>query len=123
MDPAIDQKYLRLPPMLIQPYVENAIWHGLMQKKGGGSVTINFRQMTEQLLQVEVIDNGIGRVAAMALKSKSAITRKSYGMDLTARRLALLDNPENPSVFINVEDLLNENGEVAGTKVVLRIPV
>ncbi len=73
---------IQLPSMLIQPDVENAIWHGLLQKEEKGKLWVRFKKMNGHTLQVEIEDNGIGRERAMALKSKSTVKHKSYGMQI-----------------------------------------
>jgi streptogramin lyase len=123
VEPGIDQKYLRIPPMLIQPYVENAIWHGLMHKREGGTVVVRISQPTENQLLVEVEDNGIGRTAAAELKSKSAVERKSFGMQITSQRLALVNKLYQTDLQVEVLDLVDVEGGAAGTRVVLRVPV
>ncbi|MBI5915689.1 MAG: histidine kinase [Bacteroidetes bacterium] len=119
----IDQKFIKIPPMLIQPYVENAIWHGLMHKKEGGTVAVRVSQPAENQLCVEVEDDGIGRAAAAALKSKSAVERKSFGMQITSQRLALVNKLYHTNLQAEVLDLVAADGGAAGTRVVLRVPV
>ncbi|MBK8557448.1 MAG: histidine kinase [Lewinellaceae bacterium] len=121
--PDIDQQYVKIPPMLIQPYVENAIWHGLMHKKSGGTVWIKVMQASESFLNVEIKDDGIGRAAAMVLKSKSAVESKSFGMHITSQRLDLVNKLYHTELSVSVQDLLDRNGLAAGTIVVLKIPV
>jgi sensor histidine kinase YesM len=89
--PDIDTQYFKIPPLLLQPFVENAIWHGLMHKPQGGKVSISITQPSENLLHIEIIDNGIGRAKAAELKSKSAGKRKSFGMQVTADRIRMIN--------------------------------
>ncbi|WP_118975154.1 ligand-binding sensor domain-containing protein [Taibaiella koreensis] len=123
IDNNVDLEYLEVPPMLIQPYVENAIWHGLMHKEEGGIVTITITfEAPDNMLVVVVKDNGIGREKAMQLKSKS-VAHKSMGMDITNDRIALINDRYRANASVTVTDLYTVNGEPAGTKVRLRIPV
>ncbi|MCC6462304.1 MAG: histidine kinase [Saprospiraceae bacterium] len=123
VDELIDIGSIDIPPMLIQPYVENAIWHGLLHKKGNeGQLDIGVHLHGRDLL-IAIADNGVGRAAAQALKSKSASEHKSHGMNVTAERLKLLSNLYNQDIHARVEDLLYRDGAPAGTKVVLTIPV
>jgi hypothetical protein len=117
----IDTNTVHIPPMLIQPFVENAIWHGLMHKKGHGSLDIKLCVEDKELTCI-VTDNGIGRNMAATLKSRSAEKSKSMGVGLTAGRLALLNKSKNEAAVFNIEDLVDEDGKGCGTRVVLIMP-
>lgn len=114
----IEPSFIELPPLLIQPYVENAIWHGLLHKEGGGMVTISVETkhtlfLTDApILQITITDNGIGRKAA-ALHGK-ATQKQSFGTKLTAERIKHLGMP---SASINIEDLSE------GTRVTIMIQI
>lgn len=123
VDPDIDQEYVQIPPLLLQPYVENAIWHGLMHKPEGGSVLIDVTQPTDQFLHIEITDDGIGRARANTLKSKSAGNQKSFGMQVTADRIRMINQLYNTQTKTQILDLTAPDGEPLGTKVVLEIPV
>ncbi|MEO6813210.1 MAG: histidine kinase [Ginsengibacter sp.] len=120
----IDISYLEIPPLLIQPYVENAIWHGLMHKETGGKIDIVIESGdTEDLLKIIITDNGVGRAKAAELKSKSAIKRKSFGMKITSERIALINQLFNTNTTVQITDLRKENGDPCGTQVILQIPI
>lgn len=123
VDPEIDLQYTQIPPLLIQPYVENAVWHGLMQKMEGGTITIVITQPAENLLEIQITDDGIGREKAMALKSKSAVVKKSFGMQVTAARLKTINELYGIHTQLEIQDLMDAQGAPAGTKVILKIPV
>lgn len=112
-----------LPPLIIQPYVENAIWHGLLHKEEAGHLTISISGNKETMLLCVIEDNGVGREKAKELKSKSASTKKSLGMKLTEDRIALLNKQAKINASVEIEDLLDESGAPKGTRVSLRIPV
>ncbi|MBN8821598.1 MULTISPECIES: two-component regulator propeller domain-containing protein [unclassified Spirosoma] len=122
VDSAIETAYTEIPPMLIQPYVENAIWHGLMQKEAGGNILISIEQQGKQLI-CTVEDNGVGRRRAAELKSKSATHTKSRGMQITADRLKLSQTLYGQQPTVRIHDLVDTQGEPAGTRVVLTIPL
>ena len=82
VDDWVDVDSIQMPPLLLQPFVENAIWHGLMHKEEGGTVTVQIQQNPENLLHIEITDDGIGRQRAAEFKSKSATKHKSFGMKL-----------------------------------------
>lgn len=119
--PEIDEQLVKVPPMIIQPYVENAIWHGLLHKVEKGTVTVrikradekNGNQIAVERLLVEIEDDGIGRNKATELKSKTCTSNKSYGMQITAQRILQLHKENN----IETIDLKDEKGNAAGTKV------
>lgn len=114
---------VEVPPLIIQPYVENAIWHGLLHKEGDGHLHIGVGMPEEGLLQCVIEDNGVGRQKAKELKSKSATSRKSLGMQLTEQRLNLLNKHAQLNASVEIIDLRNEQNEAAGTRVILKIPV
>ena len=123
VSPEIDQGYLRIPPLLLQPYVENAIWHGLMHKPEGGTVTVEVSQPQDNWLHIEITDDGVGRERAMALKSKSAGKHKSFGMQVTADRIRMINQLYDIQTQAQVVDLVDSSGEACGTRVELNIPV
>jgi tetratricopeptide (TPR) repeat protein len=122
VDNEIDSDEVRIPPLLVQPFVENAVWHGLMHKDERGSLTIDFRLSEDQLTCV-IRDNGIGRREAGQLRSKSAEKHKSMGLQITAERMALLTGAEESRPFFLIEDLYDERGKPAGTRVTLIVRV
>ena len=133
---------IMIPPMLLQPFVENAIWHGLMQKEGEGTITIemklsnqqaamsseqlamNNKQLAisrDQLLRITITDDGIGREKAGELNSKSA-THKSHGMKVTSQRIEMMNNLNATGAQVHFVDLKDELGNAMGTRVELIIP-
>ncbi len=110
----------QIPPMLLQPYVENAIRHGINNKKEGlGLIQIHILKQKNNLV-CKIIDNGIGRQAAHALKGNTAIEYQSKGMKLTAKRIQLLNKNIGEDIVIKIEDV--EPPEI-GTKVTMSIPI
>ncbi len=111
-----------VPSMIIQPFVENAIWHGLLHKETPGRLIIRLKREPEMLI-VEVQDDGVGREKAMEMKSKSATTRKSLGLKITADRLKMLHSNSTAEGVIEYIDLYDSNKEANGTLVRIKIPV
>lgn len=122
-DDNINTESIFVPPLIIQPYVENAIWHGLLHKETAGHLYVRISRKKSDLLQCVIEDDGIGREKARELKSKSASTKKSLGMKLTENRLGLLSRHYSSEALVEIEDITDENGESKGTKVILNIPV
>jgi ligand-binding sensor domain-containing protein/anti-sigma regulatory factor (Ser/Thr protein kinase) len=111
-----------VPTMILQPYVENAIWHGLLHKDGFGQLSIRVAEEDDALVCI-IEDNGIGRENAMAMQSKTSVTRKSMGLKITADRLAMLNGRAGyTKPGVEIIDLRNENGDAAGTRVIIHIP-
>ena len=123
IDDEIEPSMIQIPPMLIQPYVENAIWHGLMPKKEGGIVLINILSVNDTYLQIEIIDTGVGRKKAAALKSKNAIQHKSHGMQITSDRVQLIKQLYNIDTKIDIIDLYDDDKKSKGTKIIIKIPL
>lgn len=113
---------IEIPPMLLQPYVENAIWHGLMQKQGRGRLEISLTQENGGL-HCLVEDNGIGREAARKMRSKSAGKRRSMGMEITRDRIGLINKLYNQSAEVSIIDLKDQQGQALGTRVEINIPL
>jgi len=123
IDENVSADTLQVPPLIIQPYVENAIWHGLLHKESGGRLFISVKTTNDNLLKCTVEDNGIGRARAKELKSKSATNNKSLGMKLTEERITMLNKHTSLNASIQIIDLESNTGEAAGTKVILTIPI
>ncbi len=121
VEPEIDTNFIEIPPLLIQPYVENAIWHGLMHKTEGGTVRIRASQPQEDMLQLTITDDGIGRARAAELRSKSASHRKSFGLKMTSERIALVNQLYQTQTKVLIEDLVDAEGQPAGTEVIIQI--
>ncbi len=121
VDKEIDQTYDRIPSMLIQPYVENAILHGLLPLEGNGRITITMEKQDDTIL-CTIEDNGIGREKSMEFKKNRVQQHKSMGMSITKERLNILNSSLNSNINAEIIDLF-ENGKASGTKIRLIIPL
>jgi sensor histidine kinase YesM len=110
-----------MPPLLLQPYVENAIWHGIMAKEGKGKISISLENRKGSI-HCTVRDNGIGRAKALELKGDNPTGRKSHGMNITAERLALLNRDRPRAITVRISDLTDAQGFPCGTLVEMDIP-
>jgi hypothetical protein len=110
---------VRIPPMLLQPLIENAIVHGLVAKREGGKITLRFSK-NESYLVCEVEDNGVGREAAEA--HKKVKTEKPMAMNIIRERLSMLAGSNGSKGSIEIIDVKNTGGEPKGTRVLLKIP-
>jgi LytS/YehU family sensor histidine kinase len=107
-----------IPPMLLQPYVENAVWHGLRYKEDKGKLDIKFRKVSEDTVKIIIEDNGIGRKKSKAFKTENQKKQKSKGMGNIQKRISILNEMYKDKVDVLVEDIF-ENEE--GTRVVLML--
>lgn len=111
-----------IPGMVIQPFVENAILHGLLHKESGGMLKIDFSKQGAQVI-CTVEDNGIGREESARLNAAKATSHQSHGTRIAINRLELLNDPEQ-GVFNTVEFIdLYEHGVASGTRVVIKMPI
>lgn len=112
----IDCETTQVPPLIMQPFLENAIWHGIQNKNGQGHITIQIDSDKTENLKISIIDDGIGRKASALLK-KNKTTHKSHGIDITINRLHML----NQNNSVNIIDLYDENEQPLGTQILLTI--
>lgn len=120
VDTEIDAMRIQVPPMLIQPFVENAVVHGLANKDGKGRVHIRFELYGEHL-SCTIEDNGVGREQAAEQKAKQP-GQRSAGMVITRERLQLLNQRLPLALSLKVADLYDEDAQAAGTRVEVLIP-
>ncbi len=123
VDESVNADSVEVPPLIIQPYVENAIWHGLLHKETEGHLSISISKISENMIECVIEDNGVGRERARELRSKSAITRKSLGMKLTESRLSLLNKYAELTASVDIIDLGDKTSATEGTRVILKMPV
>ncbi|MDF1550208.1 MAG: tetratricopeptide repeat protein, partial [Bacteroidales bacterium] len=112
----------KLPPMLIQPFVENAIKHGILQKEGKGLICIEF-MLENNLLCVNIEDNGIGRAKSAEINNKETDKNSSLATKITEERLLNLNRFRKQKIRFEIADLKNELGNASGTKVFVEIPL
>ena len=122
VDPELDLESIHIPSMVLQPFIENAIWHGLMHKKDEkGHIKINIKE-EEDLLKCAIEDNGIGREKALELKKSAVLKNKSMGVSITNKRLQLLNQKELREM-IRFTDLKDPSDQPTGTRVDVLIPI
>jgi two-component sensor histidine kinase len=119
LDPDIDGALVEVPAMILQPYAENAIWHGIKPKPEGGHVQVGVRKEGKVLVFI-VEDNGIGREQSRALKQASVMKHKSMGMKITEDRIKAMGRVKGSQV--EIQDLKDAAGNAAGTRVIIRLP-
>ncbi|MFK7922243.1 MAG: histidine kinase [Bacteroidia bacterium] len=119
VSPELDRDSILIPPMLVQPYIENAVWHGLRYKKEKGLLSVEIYPQ-DQALIIEIRDNGIGRKRSAELKTHNQNQQRSMGLKNTAARLDLINTLYNQQLEINIEDLNPEATDV-GTRVQIKL--
>ena len=122
MDPHINQLTTMIPPFIIQPFIENSIWHGLMNREGNGLLLIKFI-LEEFYLRCIIEDNGVGRQHAAEIEGTNPFKSASKGISITETRLRLIDKKgihSNPVIYT---DLYDQNGTAEGTRVEILIPI
>ena len=110
-----------LPPLIIQPFVENAIIHGVIPKKELGNVTIDFSIKGDSLI-CTILDDGIGINQSKLNKENSVLAHKSMALDIIKKRLEMIASSTSKKATIEIEELI-ENNEIKGTKVILQLPL
>ena len=118
VDEDIDIDAFQIPPMLLQPYIENAIWHGLRYREDKGFLKIELKQKDKLALEISITDNGIGRKNSAALKTQNQKKQKSKGMGNIKKRIEILNDMYRDRVDVIISDL-ETNG--TGTKVLFTI--
>ncbi len=118
VDPEIDVNEYLIPPMLLQPYVENAVWHGLRYKSKKGVLSIRFQKVTSDSIEITILDNGIGRKKSKELKTQNQKLQKSRGMGNIKKRIAILNKMYKDKVDVFISDLENDE---EGTQVKLML--
>jgi len=122
IDPLLDTEETEVPSMLLQPFVENAIHHGLRNGKKNGILKLYFG-LEGKILKIAIDDNGVGREKARELKQQSNKEHASMGMSLTKERVATINFIENTHIEIQIEDKVNSRNEAEGTTVLITIPL
>ena len=120
IDKTIDLKSVGVPALIVQPFIENAIWHGIVPRNGGGNVSLT---VIKKNIAIEVIidDDGIGREASKQNKAASGFSHQSKGVNLTQSRLELNNLLHERQAQLEIIDKKDENGTATGTTVIIKI--
>lgn len=114
-EPSIDEEFVEIPPMLFQPYVENAIIHGLVNSPKPGLLEVTLQRINSGTLLCTIKDNGIGREKAIEIRNKSGIKRQPKGMIITQERIEIFNKQSRKNFSVKITDLKDDDGEPAGT--------
>lgn len=117
VEEGLDQEKISMPPMLLQPFVENAIWHGIQKKQAPGKVSVQICSNGADWLKCVVEDNGIGREKAAQLQRASVFKRPSRGSTIINERIQAIEGAE-----LNIIDLKDNGGQPRGTRIEILLP-
>jgi LytS/YehU family sensor histidine kinase len=121
IDPSIDKRWVYVPPFLVQPFVENAIVHGISNLSGKGRIEVSCVP-NEQGFKIIIEDNGVGRREATRIKKSSIQKKQSMGIDIMKDRFNRLHDLYGKQYRFEIIDLKDENGKACGTRVIINIP-
>jgi LytS/YehU family sensor histidine kinase len=122
MDEMLDAGNISIPCMITQPFVENAIEHGIKDNSGRGFVSVRFMRKN-WMVRIEVEDNGIGRAKARELALKEEKVHQSLSTSIIRERIRALNKTLKKKIILDIVDLVNEKGKPSGTKVILEVPL
>lgn len=119
----VDTESIEIPPMMLQPYIENSIWHGILPMQKPGMITITVKEIGDDIM-FSIEDNGIGVEASKARKQRNGEQHISRGMEITTGRINLLKAMTNSDLAVKGPfDVKNEKGETTGTRVEIVLPI
>lgn len=124
VDEGLSNEEVLVPSLMIQPFAENAIWHGLLHKEGEKKLKIEFQNKSDDYLTCIIEDNGIGREKAEVIKQNkiSSMVHESKGIGIIRERLDLLQKKTGKPAYVNINDLFDDRNEAIGTRVSIIIP-
>ena len=122
VDEGIDTQLVKIPSLILQPFLENALWHGLSSKEGEKKIGLHVSRDNDGFIDITITDNGVGRQAAEKIKEGKVLKRKSVGIDITKERLANFSRDYQNYFNVEILDMFDKLHKATGTKVVLHIP-
>ncbi len=118
----INTDQIKIPSLVLQPFLENAIWHGLSSKEGQKNLWISIVKKDGNHIQISIVDNGVGRKVSQEIKENRVLKRKSVGIDITKERLANFAKDYQNDFSVEIIDLFDDEGNSKGTKILLEVP-
>ncbi len=123
IDKNLNTHTIKVPSLILQPFIENAIWHGLSSKEGFKNLSISFKKENDFYLKICIEDNGVGRKKSESINKNKIHKKESIGINLTEERLKSFSKQFKGNASINIIDLYSETQKAIGTKVELLIPL
>jgi tetratricopeptide (TPR) repeat protein len=122
IDDDIDIHTIKIPSLILQPFLENAIWHGLSSKEGEKNIDLHISKGNKNFIDINITDNGVGRDASEVIKESKVLKRKSVGIEITKERLANFARDYQNTFDVTIIDLFDKDKNATGTRVVLHLP-
>ena len=118
----IDIHTVKIPSLILQPFLENALWHGLSSKEGEKNIDLQVSRGNGGFIDISITDNGVGRDASEIIKKNKVLKRKSVGIEITKERLANFARDYQNTFDVTIIDLFDKQHNSTGTRVVLHLP-
>ena len=122
IEEGIKPSRINIPSMILQPFLENSIWHGLSSKEEDRKLYLRVKKKGNNHLEIEIEDNGVGRLKSEEIRTGKTLNKKSIGINLTEKRLRNFYKNEVDENTLKIIDLVDQNNHSLGTKVVLTLP-
>ncbi|WP_282048914.1 tetratricopeptide repeat protein [Maribacter aquivivus] len=118
----INTHNIKIPSLILQPFLENALWHGLSSKDGAKNIDLEIKKGKNGFIEIIITDNGVGRDAAEKIKDSKVLKRKSVGIDITKERLANFSRDYENFFHVDIIDKFDDDTNPMGTQIVIYIP-
>ncbi len=122
IEPGINIATIKVPSLILQPFLENALWHGLSSKEEDKKIVLKVYKTNNDFITISITDNGIGRKASEKINHDRVLKRKSVGLTITKARLANFSKGFTSDYKMDIEDLYDVQNNPLGTRVVVKIP-
>ena len=122
IDDDIDVHIVKMPSLILQPFLENALWHGLSSKEGEKKIDLNVSKGNDNFIDISITDNGVGREASEIIRKRKVLKRKSVGIEITKERLANFSKDYLNTFDVSIIDLYDTENNPTGTQIILHIP-
>jgi len=123
IDKNLNTSSIKVPSLILQPFLENAIWHGLSAKTQNKKIELVAKKTQDGHVEITITDNGIGRLASEKIRNEKKIKRQSVGLNITKARLENFSKDFKEDYHIEIIDLYDDQNIAMGTQVVLSIPI
>ena len=123
IDEQVNTDLIKVPSLILQPFLENSLWHGLSSKTKNKEVLLEITKSKHGFISVLITDNGIGRIASQEIKNKKTLKRKSVGISITKERLENFSKGFINDYNLEIRDLYDQDNKASGTKVIIDIPI